>query len=689
MNPFKSSKLPTASPAHKELHVLDCSHKSTFEIGDLHPTYYRKLIEGDVIDIDMSQQVLTAPMKVPPFGALSFKHRAFWCPFRLIMKYFEDFLANNRILLKDGSYGVPVKPFFKFTDFVTALFFDYDTDDYLWDLVSDTSHNYSNDYFELINSGTSVTIKDINDDSFTFHGAVFDTSDYQGFYNYILVAIAYGIQGENEGFVYYMMKPTFKGRQVLKIFESLGYKIPFIYQEAYNDFDTFHRDSNLHDRDVEALTLLSFSMLHKEFFAPSIYSNRLFINRLLQKFESAPTTSDQLRLSGEIIKNLLDDIALTYEEDYFTQAWQTPSNVLADGENVADSMSPLPYGVTLQELQYYSQQFDADLSSTVGVDANPFYSPSDQFAVDDGSLGSNIPSNAWYSVDIHNLAQKLKDFIKRKILSGNRADDVIKAETGIDVVDKSINHPIYLGTCEIPIVVQQITNTSSSEGAVLGQYGATAKSDGNHHFHYEAKERGIFMIVTSLLPRLEIVQGMNRDHFDLSYIHEFHSDFEGKFMQPVLSIEKIANPQVKDNVYHDPLSGDEIINGNLQPFDIYGFQQGYAHMKAPQNFMSGDFCRGANGVARDLACYHLGYVAPLNDDTLQPGVNIAQRNLLYVDGLQYDRIFNVTDNSVDHFFGTFWFHVKLRSLMKSVSNCWDVQGQGEVNTTTANGSRMS
>lgn len=76
---------------------LSCDNVTTNDFFKLKPVYTRELMPKQSINIRLSQFTRTMPMAKPFFGSCKFVNRAFFVPYRTVMKGFNEFITDTKI----------------------------------------------------------------------------------------------------------------------------------------------------------------------------------------------------------------------------------------------------------------------------------------------------------------------------------------------------------------------------------------------------------------------------------------------------------------------------------------------------------------------------------------------------------------------------------------------------------------
>lgn len=236
------------------------------------------------------------------------------------------------------------------------------------------------------------------------------------------------------------------------------------------------------------------------------------------------------------------------------------------------------------------------------------------------------------SATINNLryAIALQQFQELNARAGSRYIEFVMAHYGATPQDARLQRAEYLGGSKTPIqvsaVVQQSQTTIDSDDNVsaLGQLGGYGISTGSYDGieFYTSEEFTAIMVISCVMPHNSYLQGYPkhfkiRDRFDLPI-----PMFAGLGDQPI----------EQEEVYFDMWSDNRDANNAK----VFGYTSRYNQFRFLPDRIAGDFRTSLN-------TFHLArYFNSLNPPQLNS-------EFIKVDPADYNRIFNVTDNDVNHF----------------------------------------
>lgn len=102
MKPFDSINIKTGIKEYNRF-SLNASHKTTMDFMVLQPIYYRHLIPGQSISVDLRTFIRMAAMPVPTFGDASLHLSAYFVPYRQVCPYFDSFITDSVYVPHNGQ----------------------------------------------------------------------------------------------------------------------------------------------------------------------------------------------------------------------------------------------------------------------------------------------------------------------------------------------------------------------------------------------------------------------------------------------------------------------------------------------------------------------------------------------------------------------------------------------------------
>lgn len=332
-----------------------------------------------------------------------------------------------------------------------------------------------------------------------------------------------------------------------------------------------------------------------------------------------------------------------YEPDYFTAAWDNPT-----GPNTG-----LQSAITIPDIDVSSGNYRVQATT----DVNDNYSSSPAVST---PAGTAIPSLSSYLLT---AVKKLADYMKRNQLAGARALDRFYARFGIQIPAEALNRSYLVGEFSHYIQFGDVTSMASTESATLGDYAGKGVTFGNGNFQFSGKERGYFIVITTIIPKTYYYQGVDRMALHVSKLDFWTEEFDGLGVQ-ALSKAEVYKPQ-------DELSDREYPDGYDN--SVFGFVPRYGEYKTASAILSGDYILKSRNIGKD-AWTLFRDVRFGDEDSLADfvhDINFVSSN----DANQYNRIFYNTSSNADHFNVIHQFRLKTSFPGKSLYDTYEFDNE--------------
>lgn len=436
---------------------------------------------------------------------------------------------------------------------------------------------------------------------------------------------------------------TPKGRYWVKILNALGYAVPQ-NMSLQSDISTSWPFGNTY---LNAYPLLAFFKLYNDYMSQSQRYNTSDLSQFLKLVKHGTTTNGFVPGTGEILatgmKRMFDLLKLNYDNDYFTSAWLNPNSPLGS----------------------------LDSTSSVSVPGSTFSTV--EAAIDDNKLPfstsfpvSNSSVNVSFAIGQRALdfLKSFDDWVRRNNYSGSRAVQQVYSRFGIKTDDYRSNYAHVIGTESTPVQVGDVTSTSDTNGAILGEYAGKGIMNDQKGFQFSADDYGLLIVLGYFT-----VSPMNAYGFDRRVLRNQPLDF--------------YNPEF-DGLGADAISYGEVFTNctasratdNSKDDTTFGFTERYNSYRYGRDVITGDF-RNYH-TDGDMNTWHTGR---LLNDVRKAGTMLAQSsamNTMESTDNQYNRIFSITDDYEDKFYLTAQFKVDAVRPMLSLNQ---VVGLGEGDTT--------
>ena len=236
---------------------LSCQHITTADFMQFTPVYCKEMVPGEKISVQLQTFTRLQPLVVPTLGRMNVNNRAFFVPYRTIFRAWNDFITDTEHSYADGqSRMVETVPVLTNTAIVSAI-----------------TSNLSG----CVQASTA--------------GSNFDISVWEG----------------QDEYSYYKLTP--KGRQVVKILNSLGYQPVWAGQD--------------YQAEYSALPLLAAAKVWYDWYSSSQYLGNDEINKINEILNR--DTLGQRYISYEDLIQIMNMVyRVLYDSDPYVSAWDNP-----------------------------------------------------------------------------------------------------------------------------------------------------------------------------------------------------------------------------------------------------------------------------------------------------------------------------------------------------------------------------
>lgn len=435
-------------------------------------------------------------------------------------------------------------------------------------------------------------------------------------------------------------KFTKYGRRFYKILQSLGYQLVVVASK-----EKFK---------LSALPLLCAAKVYIDWYTNMAYQDNAVYLQLKRWFKfNDPHQSFELT-AGQL-GNLLEAISFVcYDNgnDVYTNAWDTPNSPTAGNYTPISALDERFSDITDDNGSYVMSNSDG---TPVMV--------SDQAHI----LGTQY---------IHNMLRALTDYFKRNQLSGSVAVNRFLAQYGINLDSKAIARSYYLGSQSIDInfgsVVQTADTSPNNAPSNLGDYSGIGFGRGDLDIDFKSDEFGLFLVVATIVPASEIVQGIDANLFHINKYDFYNAAFDNLGCAAIRKAEVYCS---RDSNF---------VNAGTDYIKTFGFAPRYYEYKQGRSMVSGDF---NTAVMVGGNAWHLFRL--FNDNSFLGGINGLGHSLTFTSGgdaSQYDRIFQYTDDDIDKFYLVFHAALQATAPCKSLFDTYDFENVGKVVEMNGNSS---
>lgn len=595
---------------------MDKKVVATHDFGTLTPIECKLMLPGDKFDVNVNQFTYLMPMPKPTFGKIDTINRAFFVPFRVLFKDWKEFISNQKVAhVSNGgttlSY-VPVSP-------------------------QTTVHYMSYAFVSLCSRDMEPTAGQL--------GRIYDKAPAS--YDYVYTEFYNGATAKK----YIVL--TFMGRKFMTILHGLGYNFPFITYSSNTD-----DDENLYEissTKLSLLPLLAFARAYFDWIIPSRFISahrnlQCAISDIFAGFTSINSTGSFNDGTGVVKAPMLIGLMKLYSsylaDDYFTSAFMSTFGY-EDTDNVGYAT----------KLSNPNSRDDVDFDGVVStVDAS---NPSNL-----GKGASTLHTDQYIQQFTIKSLGALQDMINRGKVAGSKIQDYLRVTYGIRPSSEALDLSVYLGSNRSSIQIGSVmsnADTAEQGGATLGQYAGRGIGDNQGHFSYEANEHGIFIITNELQVKSSYFQGLRPECTLIDREDFFQPEFDNQ------GVDAIDRRQL---LFSD-IEGSDAVNLSYgQGVDYpFGFTPRYSKLKVNFDSLLGDFRFMSKNTGLD-SWYLARYFNGGKDYEIDENFSLmTQRNT----STQYDHIFQVADNSADHFYSIFSLDFTAYRHMKTISEALDTE----------------
>ena len=412
-------------------------------------------------------------------------------------------------------------------------------------------------------------------------------------------------------------------RRMYSLLLNLGYKINWVSYSAKGQMVPDGTKFSL-------LPLLCYLRAYYDYYLPSRYTNS---STLRQIFDKVSYDSEDLKT---VLGYVRDTLYCNFDSDYFTASWLNPNTPLSQ----------------LDSSQYSFSDVSTWPSNVATVSPNNSQTP-ELLTPNERGLTSLTQNSL-------NLLNAAYNWVVRQGLAGQRYFEQIFAQYGIKLPNILTRRCEFLGSTTSTVMTQDVTSTASTQVGdtvtALGDYAGKghAASQGSN-IKYDATDFGMIICIHNIIPDGGYVQGRNREVMHVLREDYFQPEFDCVGMQAVRNDELFAMGD----------SGAEITSKH-QPNGVFGFLPRYSEYRRPYDNLSGDFVIASRNTG--LNSYHSFRIFDPTDLSVSFPINDVTFRQIRPDRdkeLPFSRIFNLTDDSYDHFICVFNIDAKVFRYMRT------------------------
>ena len=593
--------ISTAKRTKKNKFPIPTRTITTLDFGRLCATNVIEVTPGDVIKTNYYQETQLASLVSNTYGSAFIKTFATFVPYRVVWNTFEQYMTNS----KDSTLELECPRFSYYTLYRILFGLKFQE-------VFEVTQKIYEEFGAWVPDFYSTEYA-----SFEYKRAAVDSLETDAFKHAQDFVFVQNHEIDTGSINYYSCKLNTKGRWLVHLFESLGYKLPRVVFVAGNNNDSFYSQYR------SALPLLCYVRFMYDYVFPSQYVQEQGFAYLFENIGA---------IDSDALEDIFKLLFVPYSEDFFTSLWSYPNAVsVSTADQNYRRMSAEQSGLRLQLLSNgYGNQLQQEDSTKLMTLT---------------SFGLR-------------LLESISDFSLRNQIGGTRFHEWMKAHFGFVTAPQDSTRSVFLKSFSDEVNFSPIYAQTAVQGYQnLGAKAGIGNSKGAGKLTFEAKEHGLLLFVTMVIPSTGYVQG------EKPWVKNVDSPFD--FYTPELDSVG-TEPIPRSRLYMDYDSFGRLKYGapigNIN--GVFGFAPRYAdRFKHGQDFLHGDFTLGSRNV--NMQSYHTFR------DVMFGRTNLAlDAQFLQADN-QFDRIFAsdpTTENgdSYDKFISLFVYNTTRYSNMLSI-----------------------
>lgn len=408
-----------------------------------------------------------------------------------------------------------------------------------------------------------------------------------------------------------------KGRYFYKVLCSLGYKLPSnIDYTTGSDYMV-----NVQNKKLSAYPLLAFAKAYNDWMSQSQRFNTSELTSVLYniKYNKEFSGFTNGLIAHSTLYAIINAITLNYENDYFISAWQAPNSPLNNTESVSTLYPSSNVGLTTGSIS--TNRFDSVYTENVS--------------------GTRVTERALQ------ILRSFDNWVRRHNYAGSREVQQIYAQFGIKSDQYKTHFAHLLNTSSSPMQVGDIMSNADTGDYPLGDYAGKGIVNANANFSIKADDYGLVLTLGWITVKPMNPFGYSSVVLKSEPLDWYNPEFDGIGAKAIPVLEYFTNPKRQDQT---------------NSLSVFGFTERYNDLRWSRDQVTGDFLifDGMDDwhFSRDLS------EVSKNGQLVAQSTSVMQ---LPSYGSEYNRIFNVADDSADHFYMTAFFKVNAVRPIKSLS----------------------
>lgn len=402
------------------------------------------------------------------------------------------------------------------------------------------------------------------------------------------------------------------------------------------------------EHSISLLPFLAYARIYSDYYYPyGLEEDDVVRDALTRKYEGLLTSSVVANMDedGGGLTRLAMLFAYTsscYTKDYFTTALTRPQRGAA---------SVVPINMPSHD-------------DNPGIPSSSAATGTINIATQNGEvkqigLGAGVGSGndiiGRFEAHAMRWAESIQAFLERNNIAGGRYFEQMLARFGVKLRAEELSRSQYLGGSDFWVNVSDVTSTSSSSSGTpssvqsgLGALAGKGLALGKQNVSFSADEYGFFISLFHFVPETGYVDGLSKMWTRRSKFDYWTPELEDTGLQP------IYNKELKGILTGFDYENEVARTGGN---GVFGYTPRYSEYKFANPILGGDFYLGS-GVFSDALMRSYNLYRRFDDPSAdRPVLNADFVRLVPVDldgvdpeAQNYNRIFQQTDASHDHFF---------------------------------------
>lgn len=712
----------------KEKHNLSFDCSTTLNIGNIQPTMCREMVPQSKFKVKVSSLVRLASMPLPTFGRISLRHYHCFIPYIDLYQPFDALMSGQHYLGTNTASFIPSKiPFFTMEAF-KKFFINYSnisicegddvrkpytitTTNVDW---AGTVYNVGTgegeypDYNAAVRAAQAADLARIQAAwsalrQGTGGATIFGGQTYVGIYtdgagsakqddygtlnlgdfsasvrssDATLVISYEGVSNGNVELVIGQTSISYEGADLIT--RCGNYTLLMKFKAPLKRLRTImiglgYQFSPYNTEEMSVLKLLAYYKAWFALFRPN--RELAFVDtvcyKLIKKISEKNGVNVWNGLGGitwfnDFIESLMKDCFYYLPQDYYSMSVTVPqkSNQDTDFQLYSGSLA-------------YAGQSGSAASTEEGVFVRSNPNPASQT-----SVSLNTQTGAMSPLTMK-LAMKMLTWANKNTVIGRSVREYLKVHFGITDTQTIDDDAVYrIGSSRTNIQISDVMSTAENSEGYLGEYAGKGIGYGDSEtFDFTADKFGVWLTLTVVVPESGYYQGYLKENRHLNRYQFFNAEFDALGYQ-VLERGEVMDDYNCDGSQWNPRTAFERTRA-------FGLVPRYSEYKVGRNIVNGDLSLA--GMYNSMGGYFLdrrfsaGLIKPttisLDGSTklivAPPSFvpSVIYDNFRRIDPSdhvgQYNRMFNVVSNDVDHFIVHAIFDVTGYLPMKSLSESFD------------------